>query len=265
MDASNPTPASLVFLHAHPDDECILTGAVMAKAAAFGIRTIAVYGTRGDAGETNADLGGETLGERRMREAEAACEVLGVSRVVWLDYADSGMDGTETTNNPAAFSNAHPHTVAATLGEVLADEDVFAVVGYDDNGTYGHPDHKKVHAVAHASAPSLSAEWVFEATYNREYLASLPDSDGSLDPSFAAAAVDLSHFVTGEPWVQRKLEALMHHRSQIPEDWDSENPDLDGFRLRFGTEWFISTSLGSTGLGILSEVLEPKADWTPPA
>ncbi|MDH3682395.1 MAG: PIG-L family deacetylase, partial [Acidimicrobiia bacterium] len=72
MEPKQPT---LVFLHAHPDDECILTGATIAKASRAGIRTIVVYGTRGDAGVTNAELGVETLGDRRAREAEAACAV----------------------------------------------------------------------------------------------------------------------------------------------------------------------------------------------
>ena len=258
---------ALLFLHAHPDDECILTGATMARAAAQGLRTIVVYGTRGDAGETNADLGDETLGERRVAEAEAACDELGVARVIWLDHADSGMADTETTNNPDAFCNTDPDEVSRELTEALSDEDVFAIIGYDDNGTYGHPDHKQIYAVAHAAAEPLGATWVLDATYNREYLASLPDADGSLDPNFAAAEADLTHFVSGEQWLEKKLAALANHRSQIPDDWDTENPDIDGFRARFGTEWFIVAPAADTdeaSLGPLTEVLEPKAAWQRP-
>ena len=163
----------LLFIHAHPDDECILTGSVLAKANSFGIRTVVVFGTRGDAGETKLDLGGECLGERRVREAEAACADLGVNRIEWLAYDDSGMDGTHTTSNPSAFSNADPAALAAELVELLADEDVVAIVGYDKNGTYGHPDHKQVHHVSHAVAPALGSDWVLEATYHREYLAAV--------------------------------------------------------------------------------------------
>ncbi|MDH3680797.1 MAG: hypothetical protein OEV40_12695, partial [Acidimicrobiia bacterium] len=183
--------------------------------------------------------------------------------------ADSGMVGTETTEHPDAFCNIDPHVVAADLAEQLADEHVHAVIGYDDNGTYGHPDHEQVHAVAHAAARPLAASWVLDATYNREYLASLPDSDGLLDPNFAAAEADLTHFVAGEPWMSTKIEAIMHHRSQIPDDWDRENPDVDGFRRRFGTEWFIAeqvTTAPEPGaeFGLLADVLQPKAAWEPP-
>ena len=255
-------PPSLLFIHAHPDDESILTGSTLAKAGDLGLRTIVAFATRGDAGETNAELGEETLGDRRVREAEAACADLGVERVEWLGYADSGMAGTAPTESPAAFTNASPSAVAQQLVDLLPDEQVMTVVGYDANGTYGHPDHIQVHHVARATADALGASWLLDVTYNREHLAALPDSDGSLDLSFAAADADLTHFVTGDALLQRKIGALANHLSQIPDDWDPDNPDVEMFRARFGAEWFIARSLsGSDDLGILEPLLEPKASW----
>lgn len=258
-------PPAVLFLQAHPDDECILTGATLAKAADQGVRTVIVYGTKGDAGETNLDLGGQTLGQRRVDEALAACRDLGVARVEWLPYADSGMADTETNTNPDAFSNASAAAIADELAVLLADENIVAIVGYDDNGTYGHPDHVQVHDVAHAAVATLGADWVLDATYNREYLATLPGSDGSLDPNFAAAEADLTHFVEGEKWLEAKIGAIANHLSQVPDDFDADNPDFDGFRARFGTEWFIASSpTGSNDLGPLSTVLEPAAAWIRP-
>lgn len=251
---------AVLFLQAHPDDECILTGATLAKAAHHGIRTIVVYGTKGDAGETSRDLGGQTLGQRRVDEATAACRDLGVARIEWMPFADSGMAGTETNGNPEAFCNASAPAVADSLADLLADEQIFAVVGYDDNGTYGHPDHVQVHRVAHLAVKTLQADWVLDATYNREYLAGLPDADGSLDPNFAAAEADLTHFVEGERWLEAKIGAISHHQSQVPDDWDVENPDFDGFRTRFGTEWYIAHSpTGRTDLGVLAPVFTTKS------
>ena len=143
---------TLLFLHAHPDDESILTGATIAKAKANDARVVVAFASHGDAGETNDDLGGETLGERREREARAACDSLGVDRVVFLGFADSGMEGTETTKNPAAFVNADLDEIAARLAMSMVAEDIDAIVGYDRNGHYGHPDHKKVHEAAHHAA-----------------------------------------------------------------------------------------------------------------
>jgi LmbE family N-acetylglucosaminyl deacetylase len=241
---------SLLFVHAHPDDESILTGSVLAKAADLGLRTIVAYGTRGDAGETNLDLGGESLGDRRIREAEAAC---------------ADLDGTETTSNPAAFSNADPAAVASELAALFGDENIVAIVGYDNNGTYGHPDHKQVHYVSHAAASMLGSPWVLDVTYNREYLAKLPDADGTLDPDFAAAEADLTHFVEGDELFERKMKALMNHASQVPDDVNTEDPPVDQFKARFGTEWFIATAYnGATELGVLADLLQPKADWVSP-
>lgn len=260
-DARVTTPLgspALVFLHAHPDDESILSGATLAKASAVGLRTVVVFGTRGDAGETKLDLGGESLGERRVREAEAACAALRVDRVEWLAHHDSGMAGSETTGNPAAFSNQPVEAVVAELQHLLAGEHIVAFIGYDANGTYGHPDHLQVHRVAHAAGPVLGAEWVVEVTWNRDHFARLPGSDGSNDPNFASAEADLTHFVSGDEWSEAKFAALMNHRSQVPDDVDVDNPDIEGLRARFGIEWFLARPLvGSADLGHLGRVLEP--------
>lgn len=264
MDVSG----TILSIHAHPDDEAMLTGETLAKAAARGLRTIVVYGTRGEAGETGLDLDGETLGQRREVEARAACATLGVARVEFLDHVDSGMAGTATNDHPAAFGRADPVAVAERVARLLADEEVAAVIGYDANGTYGHPDHLQVHRVAHELAPRLGAAWVFDATYHREYLAGLPDSDGTLDPGYASAETDLTHFVQGEEWFRAKMEAVKCHRSQARNGTSrakKQHRTIDGWRARFGTEWFIARSPRSAGdLGPLRSVFEPKAEWTGP-
>lgn len=53
--------ATLVCFHAHPDDESIATGGLMARAAAEGHRVVLVVATRGEAGE--ADDGFLTMPE----------------------------------------------------------------------------------------------------------------------------------------------------------------------------------------------------------
>ena len=102
------------------------------------------------------------------------CAELGVDRVEFLDYVDSGMAGRLSNDEPMAFCNASVDSVSAEIAELLAGEELLAVIGYDANGTYGHPDHLQIHAVAHTLAPKLEVPWLLDATYNREYLASLP-------------------------------------------------------------------------------------------
>ena len=144
-------------------------------------------------------------------------------------------------------------------GQASRGGHAFAIVGYDRNGTYGHPDHKQVHRLAHAVAEPLQADWVLEATYNRDQLAQLPDADGTIDPAFAAGEAELTHFVRGDAWFQAKMTALMNHHSQVPDDVDLDNPDPERYRGRFGTEWFIVSPVnGATDLGLLTTVLELK-------
>ncbi len=118
-------PHTLVCFHAHPDDEALLTAGTMAKAAAAGHRVVLVVATRGEVGEVAADfLGdGEALGARRWHELERAAEVLGVARLEWLGYGDSGSapgpGATIDRRDPAGpvrFVDADPDEAAGPAG-----------------------------------------------------------------------------------------------------------------------------------------------------
>ena len=88
--------ATIVFVHAHPDDEASSTCGSMARASAEGHRVVLVVCTNGEHGESPDDLAdGELLVDRRRRETEASAAVLGVARIAWLGYGDSGMTGWE--------------------------------------------------------------------------------------------------------------------------------------------------------------------------
>ena len=43
--------ATLLLVHAHPDDEVFSTGGILAKYAASGVHVVVVYATRGEVGE----------------------------------------------------------------------------------------------------------------------------------------------------------------------------------------------------------------------
>src|SRR4051794_9643650 len=101
--------ATAVVVHAHPDDEAIFTGATIHRLTESGVRVVLVTATSGEAGEPRVPLrGGETMRDRRTRELEHACELLGVARLVMLGYADSG-------------AHAGPYA-RGTLGAAPADD-----------------------------------------------------------------------------------------------------------------------------------------------
>src|SRR5947209_18687426 len=100
--------ATLVTFHAHPDDEAIACGGTMARAADDGHRVVLVFATRGEHGEVADGVLGpsETLEQRREREARRAAEILGVARVEFLGYRDSGMVDTDTNAATGSFWSA---------------------------------------------------------------------------------------------------------------------------------------------------------------
>jgi LmbE family N-acetylglucosaminyl deacetylase len=83
--------ATVVAFHAHPDDEALLTGGTLARAAAEGHRVVVVMAT------TPARV---DRAELRRRELEESAATLGVARVVHLGYADSGHGPVLHSNPP---------------------------------------------------------------------------------------------------------------------------------------------------------------------
>src|SRR4029077_1175742 len=100
--------ATVVSFHAHPDDESIHVGGTLAKLSAAGHRVVLVFATKGEQGEVpEGFLGsGEALWQRREREVAESAAILGVQRVEFLGYEDSGMMGTPENDRPQAFWQA---------------------------------------------------------------------------------------------------------------------------------------------------------------
>src|SRR5262245_58329780 len=140
---------TIVFFHAHPDDEAIATGGSMARAKRDGHRVVLVSATRGELGEFAPDslAPGEQLVDRRVAELHASAAVLGVDRVEFLGYRDSGMMGEPTNDDPDAFWSADIEQAAGRLARLLEAEHADVLTIYDDHGNYGHPDHIQVHRV----------------------------------------------------------------------------------------------------------------------
>ncbi len=117
---------------AHPDDESLGTGGLLAKSAAEGVYTTLVTATRGERGWTGpAETypGPEALGRLREEELHAAARVLGLRRVSVLGYGDGALD-------QAASSEVIGRLVAE-----LRRNRPHVVVTFDPHGYYGHPDH----------------------------------------------------------------------------------------------------------------------------
>lgn len=247
--------ATLVCFHAHPDDETIATGGLMAKAKHDGHRVVLVVATRGEHGEIQPGVlsEGETLAERRVDEVAAAAELLGVDRLDFLDYVDSGMVGEPTNDLPGSFWAADLDEAADRLATILRDEAADVLTVYDAHGGYGHPDHIQVHRVGHRAAERVGVPRVFESTMDRDFLtermaeaierADMPDDfempESTEDAPFGSPADVITHEVDVSAFVGVKRRALAVHASQVgPDSFFLSMPD-EAFAQGFGAEWFI--------------------------
>jgi LmbE family N-acetylglucosaminyl deacetylase len=248
---------TLVCFHAHPDDESISTGGSLARASAEGHRVVLVIATDGSHGESPDDLAeDELLVDRRRAETAQSAATLGVHRLEWLGYKDSGMTGWEQNHDPESFLQAPVEEAAEKLAKILREEHADVVTVYDWHGNYGHPDHIKVHTVGHRAAELAGVQRVFEATMNRDHLVRMMDAArqaGALalgddfDPNAGAddgnpvgmPEAEITHAVDVSAFLGAKRESLRAHRSQVTDTGFFLDIPEEAFAAALGTEWFI--------------------------
>ena len=144
MSPGRPDRFTLVSFHAHPDDEVLLTGGLLARAAAEGHRVVLVTATAGERGLAGTEDGaGADLARRRSAELAESARLLGCDRVVELGYRDSGL--RPDPDDTDAFAHQDVDAVARSLAVLLREEQADVLTIYDRNGGYGHPDHQQVH------------------------------------------------------------------------------------------------------------------------
>jgi LmbE family N-acetylglucosaminyl deacetylase len=225
----------------------------MAKASDEGHRVVLVIATHGEEGEVAdgfLELD-ERLEERRIAETNAAGAVLGVARIAFLGYRDSGMMGTEANQRPESFWRADVDAAAERLAAILAEEDADVLTVYDANGGYGHPDHIQVHRVGHRAAELAGTPRLFEATLNRDRIAEMTarareagmeaPGDDTAEEAMEIGVPDaqITTVVDVRDLIDRKRSGMMAHASQIPADsWFLALPP-EVFLEAFGWEWYV--------------------------
>lgn len=229
----------LLLVHAHPDDESIMTGATMISYARQGATVVLVTCTRGEVGKIVApDLAGlrdtdpDGLGRHREAELAEALEVLGTARHHWLGgrrrWRDSGIPAQD---DPSAFAAADPGEAVRAMVEILRAERPQVVITYDPGGGYGHPDHIQANRVTMAAldpaadpgfAPELGAPWqvakVYWMTLSRAAMQAAADAGllSTLDgiPS-SSTDEEITAVVDGREYLSTKVAALRAYRSQM--------------------------------------------------
>lgn len=240
---------SVLAVFAHPDDESLACGGLLACCARRGARVSLVCVTDGRHDQ------GRRLGELRARELDAACRELGVAHHVVLDYEDGMLPWVDQQQ------------LAADIGQAIDRLRPEVVITFDQDGLYGHPDHIAVHerttaaiaAAGHAgpalyyvTIPPGAMRAVVEharETLARQGLAPLARLQilGIADPdAFGACAPAPTLIVDVAEFAARKLAAIRCHRSQLNDDALAVVAEPDAARL-LGVEHYRRADVGSAG------------------
>jgi N-acetyl-1-D-myo-inositol-2-amino-2-deoxy-alpha-D-glucopyranoside deacetylase len=253
----------VMFVHAHPDDESIGTGATMAKYAAEGAHVSLVTCTRGEEGEVIPEelraLSGDALGEYRIGELARACASLGVTDHHFLGGAgrwrDSGMMGVASNDDPRCFWRADLDEAAAELVRLVREVRPQVIVTYDADGLYGHPDHIQAHRVAwrafeRAADPSFGdgEPWRPSRFYATAVpLTVLEEALGKgpfgrvgavADFGLGVPAEQVTTRVDAEAYLPAKADAMRAHATQIIVDQPFFALSNDVGQPLLGTEYY---------------------------
>jgi LmbE family N-acetylglucosaminyl deacetylase len=246
---------TLMAVHAHPDDEVLSTGGVLAAAAAEGIRTVLVTCTNGEQGDGPGGIKPGEPGhdearvrEVRLRELKESAALLNISDVELLGYSDSGMVGWEANERPEAFANIPLDTAADRLVQLMERYRPDVVVTYDENGAYGHPDHIKAHQITVAAIEKsrIPAKFYHTAIARArmvevfDYVRSTGTDMGDfeLPDDFGTPEEAITTVVDVSAYADRKVKALEAHASQGDNIFFLRLPE-EGQQKVFGEEAFV--------------------------
>jgi LmbE family N-acetylglucosaminyl deacetylase len=233
-------------VHAHPDDEALGTGGILARYADEGVRTVLVTCTNGELGDAP---GGVKPGDPahdedvvvplRRQELEASCRALGISDLELLGYHDSGMEGWAQNDAPGSFWNTPVAEAGHRLAELMRHYRPQVVVTYDENGFYGHPDHIQANRITLAAIAECGIpEKLYYTAVPRSAIRTLGEAVAAAGLEGPGAGEDDADFGTPDELITttvdctavaaRKYASLAAHASQ------SDNI----FFLRMGEELF---------------------------
>lgn len=171
--------ARILAVHAHPDDEALWTGGLLALAAQAGAKVGVVTCTLGEQGEViGAPLANlvadasDQLGGFRISELRESLSILGAEGY-YLGapgkWRDSGMVGDPAQDHPRAFVQSGA-AAEVDLRAIVESFQPDLLVTYGPDGGYGHPDHIRAHEITMAVAAELGLDYVLWAVTEKACL-----------------------------------------------------------------------------------------------
>jgi len=252
---------SLLAVFAHPDDESLACGGLLARCSEQGARVALLCFTRGEHGP-GPDR--ERLIDARPRELQEAARVLGIQDVVLLEHEDGMLPWID------------PATLERDIRDAIQRFEPDVVVTFDEDGLYWHPDHVTLHdrvtsvvAGLGAAAPALRYVSVPEGVMRDVVEAAAHDAGCHGSRSAPILGIeDADAFGSGAPapdliveagsCAARKVTALRSHRSQVAGTaLDCLDESLAARLL--GTEHYRRAKVGATGTAFSDCLATPVA------
>ncbi|HEX2620795.1 MAG TPA: PIG-L deacetylase family protein, partial [Phototrophicaceae bacterium] len=197
------TLRSVVGFFAHPDDETVLTGGMIALLTRQHIPVHVVCATRGEGGETGEPLiqvERHHLGESREQELRCAAQALGTS-VEILGYVDP-LIGKDDVLSPF---EANFDELTGKIISIIRQRRADLVLTHGSDGEYGHPAHQLMHrAVVRAVHEIFPAILLYTAA---AAVNGIEDRIWNQNQP-AHFALDI------RPWGEQKLAAMQCHITQ---------------------------------------------------
>ena len=227
----------LLAAFAHPDDEAFTIGGLLRTYADAGVHTALVCATRGEEGEISDPVLAtkESLGAVREQELRAACAILGVADLSFLDYRDGSL---AQANESEAIGRLVWH-IRRLRPQVL--------ITFDARGGYGHPDHIAIHRITVAAfqkagdpsqypqhlavglepyAPQKLYTTVLALSMMTTMRAMLEEAGMSFQPGGTMATIPIEEMGTpdalittsipiGDEQLEAKVAAIRAHRTQM--------------------------------------------------
>lgn len=246
------TVPSVLAVFAHPDDESLSAGGLLARSASEGARTAVVTATWGE-------------DSPRAKELAEALRILGAESPRLLGYADGCRP--ESAKDRPRFCDAPLDEAVERLASHIRDFRPDIIVTHDAyGGVTGHPDHLHTHRVtvlaAQAAAlgglypdggPPWAAQSLYLATHPHSAMESLARIIGPRKARYSVPDEEVALCFDVTPWLDTKIDAILSHRSEVqrgalPGLVASLAPNARTELL--STEWYICLDLAPNRSGV---------------
>ncbi|QOV37374.1 PIG-L family deacetylase [Streptomyces ferrugineus] len=247
---------SLLGVFAHPDDESLFSGGVLARHAAAGARTGVVTATW-------------TPDTPRGAELAEALRILGAGRPRMLGYADGGVPHS-APGSPRLCDAPLDEAVGRLVAHIRRFRPEVVVTHDAYGGVTGHPDHVHTHRLTTLAVQAAALERLYPDAGDpwrpgALYLATHPHSalDALSELARAGKGMNtvpdewISATVDVRPWLERKWAAVLAHRTEV--ERGAAPGLLAGFpaavRERIlATEWYIRQDTVSSSAACRTEL-----------